>query len=210
MTKIWTCKWQFSIERHKINYTRDYIKNLAFDIIEIKICFDSNDFYSSFDEMLQDLKYVFDDDDIIKRNNAYNKLFSVDFVMKNNETLVVFLARYISTVTRLEFFNYDLLFHLERNLTRRLRENVIAFFTSIKNYNIFVQQLKAVNSRYQTLNQTHSSESEYSKSNSLTRKEKEHLDNIEDCYKCHQSEHKTSDKDVSCKRTSWMLKNAKQ
>ena len=152
--------------------------------------------------MLQNLKFVFDDDDITKRNNVYNKLFSIDFVMKNNEILIVFLVRYINTMTRLEFFNYDLLFHLERNFTRRLRENVIVFFTFIKNYYTFVQQMKTVNSRYQTLNQIRSSKSNYSNSNSFTKKEKKHLDNIEDCYKCHQSEHKASDKNVSCKRVS--------
>ena len=205
-TKIWTCKWQFSIEQHKINYTRDHIKSIAFDIIEIRVCFDSNNPYLNLDEMLQNLKYIFDDDDNTKRNNVYNKLFSAEFVMKNNETLVVFLARYINTVTPLVFFNYDMLFHLERNLTHRLRKSAIAFFTIIKNYHTFVQQLRVVNSRHQTMNQTRFSE--YSKSNSLTRKKKKHLDNIEDCYKCHQSRHKTSDKDASCKRTSWMLKNA--
>ena len=152
--------------------------------------------------MLQNLKFAFDDDDITKRNNVYNKFFNVDFVMKNNETFIVFLARYISTVTRLKFSNYDLLFHLERNFTRRLRESVIAFSTFIKNYYTFVQQVKTMNSRYQTLNQTRSSKSDYSSPNSLTKKEKKHLDNIENCYKCHQSKHKASDKNASCKRVS--------
>ena len=89
--------------------------------------------------MFQNLKYVFDDDDIIKRNNVYNKFFNSDFVMKNNEILVVFLVRYINTMIYLDFFNYDLLFYFERNFIRRLRENVIVFFTFIKNYHTFVQ-----------------------------------------------------------------------
>ena len=122
--------------------------------------------------MLQNLKFVFDDDDIIKRNNVYNKFFNVDFFMKNNEIFIAFFVRYINTMTRLKFFNYDLLFHFERNFTRRLRKNVIVFFTFIKNYYIFVQQVKTMNSRYRTLNQIRSSESNYSKSNSLTKKKK--------------------------------------
>ena len=130
--------------------------------------------------MLQNLKYIFDDDDNTKREKIYNKLFNVEFVIKNNETFVVFFARYINTMTSLEFFNYDLLFHFERNFTHWLRKSVIAFFTIIKNYHTFVQQLKVVNSRHQIINQIRFSE--YSKSNSLTKK---HFNNSENCYKCH-------------------------
>ena len=160
--------------------------------------------------MLHDLKNTFDENDDIKRNKIYNKFFNVDFVMKNNETLIFFLTRYINIVVRLELFNYDLMYHFERNFTHQLRKNVIVFFTIIKDYYTFVQQLKIVNSRQQTLNQIRSLKSEYSKSNSLTRKKKKHFDNIENCYKCHQSKYKTNDKNASCKRVSWILKNAKQ
>lgn len=68
-------------------------------------------------------------------------------------------------------------------------------------------RLRVVDSRHQTLNQTPSSRS-YSGPSSLTKEEKERLDRIRGCYRCHQPGHRASDKNAPCKHTSWMLEDA--
>ena len=76
-----------------------------------------------------------------------------------------------------------------------------------KDYRTSKKQLRAVDSRNQSLNQSRSSQS-YSGANSLTKDEKEHLFNIGGCYRCHQPGRRASDKDAPCRDTPWMLKSA--
>ena len=206
LTKIWTCSLQFSIEQHKINYARRHTKTTAYDIIKTRARIDNENSYSTIDELLKNLTNNFDENENIKQSKIYVKLFDNSFRMIEIEKFEVFITRFIAVVADLQLLDEILIYQLKLKLSSSLRY-FIEHLTEVHKYHEFVEDFRYVAQHVEEL-RVERNENKYSNFYSLTRKEKKQLDNIEDCYKCHQSEHKVSDRDASCKRTSWMLKQA--
>ena len=70
---------QFFIELHKINYVRRYTKEIAYYIIKTRTNINSENFYSTIDELLKNLNVNFDQDKNIKQRKIYVKIFDDNF-----------------------------------------------------------------------------------------------------------------------------------
>ena len=208
LTKIWICSLQFSIEQHKINYARRHTKEIAYDIIKTRARIDSDSFYSTIDELLKNLNVSFDQIENIKQRNVYVKIFDDNFRMIEIEKFEIFIIRYIVVVVDFQIIDEILIHQLKMKLFSTLRYN-IWHLIEIHEYQKFVEDFRYAIIDFEKF-RIRRSEKSYSNFYSLTRKKKKQLDNIENCYKCHQSKHKINDKNAFCKHISWMLKQTKR
>ena len=210
LTKIWTCSLQFSIEQHKINYTRRHTKKTAYDIIKTRARIDSENLYSTIDELLKNLNDSFDENENIKQSKVYVKLFDDKFRMIEIEKFEIFITRYIAIIVDLQIIDEILIYQLKLKLSFALRY-FIDHLTETHKYHEFVNDLRYIAQHVEELKVKRSEikSKSYSSFYSLTRRKKKHLDVERVCYKCNQSKHKISDKNASCKHTSWMLKKNK-
>ena len=208
LTKIWICFLQFSIEQHKINYVRRHTKKTAYDIIKTRTNIDNETFYSIIDELLKNLNVNFDQDKNIKQRKVYVKVFDDNFRMIEIEKFEIFIIRYIVVVVDFQIIDEILIHQLKMKLFSTLRYN-IWHLIEIHEYQKFVEDFRYAIIDFEKF-RIRRSEKSYSNFYSLTRKKKKQLDNIENCYKCHQSKHKINDKNAFCKHISWMLKQTKR
>ena len=72
----------------------------------------------------------------------------------------------------------------------------------IDKYQKFIQKVKYIARNFEKLRTKRNEIKSYLSFYSLTKKEKKQFNNIENCYKYHQSKHKVNDKYVFCKRIS--------
>ena len=204
LTKIWTCPLQFPTEQHKINYARRHTKGTAYDIIKTRARIDSESPYSTIDELLKDLHVSFGQAEDIKQRKAYAKVFDDNFRMAETEKFETFITRYTAAVAGLQIIDEVLIHQLKMKLSPTLRHN-IWHLAGVHEYQKFVEGLRYAAIGLEELRLRRSEHKSYSGPYPLTRKEKEQLDDIGGCYKCHQPGHKASDRDAPCKHTPWML-----
>ena len=125
------------------------------------------------------------------------------------EKFEIFITRYIVVVADFQIIDEILIHQLKTKLFSTLRHNIWHLF-EVHEYQKFVENFRYATIDFEELRLKRSEHKSYSNSYSLTRKKKKQLDDIENCYKCHQSKHKINDKDAFCKHISWMLKQTKR
>lgn len=91
-------------EQDKINYIRDYYKNIAFEFIKSKANLIFVNIYFTVSEIIQDLKNMFGQFDKIAKSNAllYNPKFGMA-IANLKKTFDKFFARFTSLIIWLDF-----------------------------------------------------------------------------------------------------------
>ena len=115
---------QFSIEQHKINYIRRYMKTIAYNIIKIRTRINNKNFYSTIDELLKNLINNFDENENIKQNKIYFKIFNNIFRIIEIEKFEIFIIRFIVVIVDFQIIDEILIYQLKIKLFFTLRHNI--------------------------------------------------------------------------------------
>lgn len=116
---------QFSTKQHKINYVRNYTKNIVYDIIKIWIRIDNDNFYLIIDEFLKNLNDNFDENDHMKQNKIYFKILDDKFRIIEIEKFEKFIIRNIVVIVDFKIIDEILIYQLKQKLFSILRYNII-------------------------------------------------------------------------------------
>ena len=154
-------------------------------------------------ELLKILNNNFDEKIIKKQSKIYVKLFDNNFHIIEIEKFETFIIHYNVVITKFRLIDEILIYQLKQKLLFFLRYFIV-YFAKVHKYREFVQNFKDIIQHVKKL-KTKRNENKsklYSNFHSLTRKKKKQFNNIESCYKYHQSKHKINDKIFFCKRIS--------
>ena len=126
---------KFFIELNKIDYVKDYCKDIVFDVIKTRANMSYSNSYIVAEQMIVKLHFIFGTYNKIIKSDA--KLHDLSFIIKDKDkkkTFEIFYARFSAAITSLNYSDILKIFNLKRLISTRLR-----YYISNKNFITFAK-----------------------------------------------------------------------
>ena len=145
--KFWINARQFLTKQHKINYCRNHLKSVIYDTVNYRAKLHNSNFYSTFQEMLNDLKKIFEaKNELIKKISEF---YNVKFVINKDENFETFLIRFQNLIASLKLSKLILINQMSMKLNERMRFKLRSSKTKI--WKEFVKKCRIVQQKMNNL-----------------------------------------------------------
>ena len=113
----------FPTKKDKIDYIRDYYKEIIFNILKVRVDLLSDDPYTSIKEIILKFYSIFGNYDKLAKYNTilYNPVFNIEVLKTNRKEIFdYFYTRFLATITPIEYSEINKIAILRRLITTKL------------------------------------------------------------------------------------------
>ena len=136
MTEIRRDFRAFRDSKFDFDYVKTLIKNIAKNFVFDRIEFNNIYFYNSFEKLMNDLNFYYNDDN--KKIIVMLKFKNFNFEQKYNENFTNFVVRLNEIINSIEFIDIQKIYYFRELMLFRFRINIVAFI-DIKNYRLYIK-----------------------------------------------------------------------